>query len=67
MLGIWQFPDERPLMPAEVLASVRERGDVLLSKTLWPLILTQTIVVVRKHGEPASAKAAETNHAAAIL
>ncbi|HEX3744042.1 MAG TPA: glycosyltransferase [Bryobacteraceae bacterium] len=51
LAGIWQFPDERPLLPAEVLAVVRERGEVLLSKTLWPLILTQTVVVVRKHGE----------------
>jgi len=52
MFGLWQFPDERPLVPAEVFELVRGRGEVLFSKTLWPLILTQTIVVVRKHGEP---------------
>jgi SAM-dependent methyltransferase len=52
MFGLWQFPDERPLIPAEVLAAIRGRGEVLLSKTLWPLILTQTLVVVRKHAEP---------------
>jgi SAM-dependent methyltransferase len=46
-LGLWQFPDERPLKPPEVLAAVRERGEVLLVKTLWPLILTQTLIVVR--------------------
>jgi putative flippase GtrA len=48
-LGVWQFPDERPLNPPEVLAAVRERGEVLLVKTMWPLILTQTFMVVRKH------------------
>jgi SAM-dependent methyltransferase len=51
-LGVWQFPDERPLKAAEVLAAVRERGEVLLVKTLWPLILTQTLIVVRKHSAP---------------
>ena len=49
MFGIWQFPDERPLRTAEVLAAVRERGEVVESKILWPLILTQGMVVVRKH------------------
>jgi glycosyltransferase involved in cell wall biosynthesis/SAM-dependent methyltransferase len=66
MFGMWQFPDERPLKPAEVLAAVRERGDVLVSKTLWPLILTQTLVVVRKHEKPVIAQKAESSHAAAI-
>lgn len=66
MFGIWQFPDERPLMPAEVLAAVRERGDVLLSKTLWPLILTQTLVVVRKHAEAAAPEKEDAGHAAAL-
>jgi putative flippase GtrA len=46
-LGLWQFPDERPLKPPEVLAAARERGEVLFVKTLWPLILTQTLIVVR--------------------
>jgi putative flippase GtrA len=51
LIGVWQFPDERPLQLGEVLAAVRERGEVLQSKTLWPLVLTQAMVVVRKHGE----------------
>jgi hypothetical protein len=25
-LGMWAFPDERPLDPAEVIASIRQRG-----------------------------------------
>ena len=66
MFGIWQFPDERPLKPAEVLAAVRERGEVLVSKTLWPLILTQTLVVVRKYETPAVAQKTEASHVAAI-
>jgi glycosyltransferase involved in cell wall biosynthesis len=48
MAGLWKFPDERPLMPDEVLASIRERGEVLYQKTLWPLILTQHLIVARK-------------------
>jgi hypothetical protein len=47
-IGMWKFPDERPLAPPEVLRSVRERGDVLFEKTLWPLMLTQYFVVARK-------------------
>ena len=39
------------------------RGDVLVSKTLWPLILTQTLVVVRKHEKPAVAPKVESRHA----
>jgi SAM-dependent methyltransferase len=50
--GMWKFPDERPLKPGEVLASIRERGEILYCKTLWPQILTQYLVVVRKFSEP---------------
>jgi SAM-dependent methyltransferase len=46
--GMWKFPDERPLLPGEVLASIRERGEILCRKTLWPQILTQHLVVARK-------------------
>jgi SAM-dependent methyltransferase len=48
MCGMWKFPDERPLLPGEVLASIGERGEVLCRKTLWPQILTQHLVVARK-------------------
>lgn len=48
MAGMWKFPDERPLEPGEVLAAVRERGDVLFERILWPLVLTQYLVVARK-------------------
>jgi SAM-dependent methyltransferase len=46
--GMWKFPDERPLLPGEVLASIRDRGDILCRKTLWPQLLTQHLVVARK-------------------
>jgi glycosyltransferase involved in cell wall biosynthesis/SAM-dependent methyltransferase len=48
VLGMWKFHDERPLLPDEVTASIQERGDVLSSETLWPLLLTQELVVARK-------------------
>ena len=48
-LGLWKFPDERPLKPGEVLATIREQGTVLHQKTLWPLFLTQHMIVARKH------------------
>jgi SAM-dependent methyltransferase len=48
MCGRWKFPDERPLLPGEVLKSIRERGEILYQKTLWPQILTQHLVVARK-------------------
>ena len=48
LCGMWKFPDERPLLPGEVLASVHERGEILFHKTLWPQILTQHLVVARK-------------------
>lgn len=47
-LRVWKFPDERPLNPEEVRASVRECGDVLYDGILWPLVLTQHLIVARK-------------------
>jgi putative flippase GtrA len=48
MLGMWKFHDERPLMPAEVAATIRDRGDIVYEKTMWPLILTQYLIVAKK-------------------
>jgi glycosyltransferase involved in cell wall biosynthesis len=48
MIGMWKFHDERPLTPAEVIETIRERGEVLFEKTLWPLVLTQHLIVARK-------------------
>jgi putative flippase GtrA len=49
--GLWQFPDERPLQFSEVLDTVKQKGQVLQSRILWPLILTQGVIVARKHPE----------------
>jgi len=46
--GVWRFPDERPLQPQEVREVASRFGPVVLEKTLWPLILTQHLIVVRK-------------------
>lgn len=46
--GLWKFPDERPLRRDEVISALRGRGEIVFEKTLWPLILTQHLVVVRK-------------------
>ena len=47
-IRMWKFPDERPLLYEEVLSSIRERGEVLSQKTLWPLMLTQGLIVARE-------------------
>jgi putative flippase GtrA len=60
---MWNFPDERPLLPGEVVPAIRERGEVLQQKTLWPLILTQHAIVARK-ALPAQS---ETPYAAASV
>ena len=57
-LGMWKFPDERALTPDEVIASVQDYGDVLTTKTLWPLLLTQALIVARKHATPQSGRSA---------
>ena len=48
-LGLWKFPDERPLQPTEVLDGVRTCGQVIHQKLLWPLMLTQHLIVARRH------------------
>lgn len=47
-IGQWKFPDERPLAAAEVERAVLERGSLLSRRVLWPLILTQGMVVARR-------------------
>jgi glycosyltransferase involved in cell wall biosynthesis len=48
LLGMWNFPDERPLSRREVLECIPAESEVLLEKTLWPLVLTQHMMVIRK-------------------
>jgi putative flippase GtrA len=46
--GLWRFPDERPLRSMEVKEAVGNKGQVLYEKILWPLVLTQQVIVLRK-------------------
>jgi spermidine synthase len=48
-IGVWKFPDERPLSAAEILEAGEGLGPLLLNQTLWPLVLTQQAVVWRAH------------------
>jgi cyclopropane fatty-acyl-phospholipid synthase-like methyltransferase len=47
--GAWRFHDERPLRNEEVFPVIQEKALLLQHETLWPLILTQEIVVAKKN------------------
>jgi SAM-dependent methyltransferase len=46
-LGLWIFHDERPLHRKEVAEAVKDKGIILFEKTIWPIFLTQRIMVIR--------------------
>lgn len=46
----WIFHDERPLRLPEFERAVAGLGDIQSARILWPLVLTQYCVVVRKFG-----------------
>jgi cyclopropane fatty-acyl-phospholipid synthase-like methyltransferase len=48
VLGIWKFPDERPITKREMYNNVLKLGSVLKEKTLWILGLTQLALVIKK-------------------
>jgi len=47
-VGMWRFHDERPLKVDEVMEPIRERAEILFQTTMWPLLLTQHLIVARK-------------------
>lgn len=47
LIGQWRFPDERPLQREEVLAATASMGDLVWERTLWPLLLTQHMMLFR--------------------
>ncbi len=49
ILGLWNFPDERPLAREEVLEAIKDHGQIIHEELLWPLMLTQLLIVIRKH------------------
>lgn len=48
LLGLWIFHDERPLTVDEVLETVEEHGELLEKKIIWPIFLTQAMLIIRK-------------------
>ncbi len=46
-IGAWSFPDERPLLPAEVIAALPGDVKCLYSCIIWPIFLTQGVIVCR--------------------
>lgn len=47
-MGLWKFPDERPLAREEVAEVIQERADMVDEKLLWPLVFTQRMILARK-------------------
>lgn len=48
LIGIWKFPDERPVPRAALAALMREQGlEPIAERTLWSQILTQAIIAAR--------------------
>lgn len=48
LLGLWIFHDERPLKIDEVRDITNKYGELLKKKIIWPILLTQAILVVKK-------------------
>jgi SAM-dependent methyltransferase len=46
--GKWIFHDERPLWTKEVARSLEGIGTILHEEIIWPIGLTQTLLVIRK-------------------
>lgn len=48
LLGLWIFHDERPLKIGEILDTVNKHGQLLEKKIIWPIFLTQAMLVILK-------------------
>ena len=48
MLGIWRFPDERPIRLEDAVALCAEHGEILAKRLNRAILLTQGIVLARK-------------------
>jgi len=49
-IGVWAFPDERPLQPSEIVSAGEGLGVPRHAATLWPQVLTQHAVVWQVQG-----------------
>jgi cyclopropane fatty-acyl-phospholipid synthase-like methyltransferase len=50
LMGLWIFHDERPILLDEFAAAARDHGSIVSARILWPLVLTQYCVALRKPG-----------------
>lgn len=48
LLGLWRFPDERPLRLDEVRRAIGDRAEERCAMIHWRAILTQAVLVVQK-------------------
>jgi cyclopropane fatty-acyl-phospholipid synthase-like methyltransferase len=48
LFRLWIFHDERPLRNEEVESYIEKYGTVIHRETIWPIFLTQSVLVVRK-------------------
>jgi len=51
ILSLWRFHDERPLKVSEVEDVVKNHGTILAKKIIWPIFLTQCIMVISYPGK----------------
>ncbi|MBI5675809.1 MAG: class I SAM-dependent methyltransferase [Nitrospirae bacterium] len=56
-MGLWIFNDERPLSGEEVSDAVKDLGTILYEKIIWPIFLTQKIMVIQNYSAPTAHKA----------
>jgi len=50
VIGVWIFHDERPLLIDEVLKTALQYGEKREFQIIWPIFLTQGLVVFQKRG-----------------
>jgi SAM-dependent methyltransferase len=48
ILGVWKFHDERALQVVEVNAAMKPHGELLAQDLIWPIVLTQGVLIGRK-------------------
>jgi hypothetical protein len=45
---MWKFPDERALQLPEVHAAMKPYGELLAKDLIWPIVLTQGVLIGRR-------------------
>lgn len=51
-LGLWHFPDERPLTLEQARDALAGRGEILAQAIIWPIVFTQGLLAVRAPAPP---------------